>query len=375
MARNRSANRGLTNSRIYPKHNRYYLFTAEPTISPDDGKARKWHSLCAIADGEDAARAAAKRIIDHNRMSGDEGDFGRHFRDYVSGLIAKMDKNAPREAPRLKIHQTNIKNLRHICGVIERAFVEYNVVDVQPVDIATFVDNWQGQRIAQTYHSRLSDFFRWAARRGLRNDNPVREVSVEKPKKRSRYITDDEYLAIRAALLTGNDGRPNRSGPMAQCYIDLCYLIYQRTTEIRLLKWDQIKPEGIYFLPTKTEDSTGADVIIPMTEQIKATLERAKAAYPIASIYVIHTFDGQPYTPTGIGSAWKRACKRAGVENATLKDLRAKAITDAKKAGYNIKQISTGAAHSDTAMTEQYIKRRETPISEVLMTLPVKKSA
>ncbi|WP_157236175.1 hypothetical protein [Chitiniphilus shinanonensis] len=45
-------------------------------------------------------------------------------------------------------------------------------------------------------------------------------------------------------------------------------------------------------------------------------------------------------------------------------------MTDAKKLGYEIEQISIGAAHTDISMTETYIKRREVPISEVTLPLP-----
>src|SRR5260363_329830 len=47
------------------------------------------------------------------------------------------------------------------------------------------------------------------------------------PKARDRYNTVAEYHRIRDALLIGADGRPTSSGAMVQCYIDLCYLLYQ----------------------------------------------------------------------------------------------------------------------------------------------------
>lgn len=138
---------------------------------------------------------------------------------------------------------------------------DFNVNQVLPVDVASFVDQWEGRRAAQVYLSRLSDFFKWSARKGLRADNPCSLVRVDKPKARDCYITDSEYHRIRDALLTGKDGRKTASGEMVQCYIDLCYLLYQRTTEVRLLRWDQVREEGIYFKPTKTEASSGAKVL------------------------------------------------------------------------------------------------------------------
>ena len=107
-----------------------------------------------------------------------------------------------------------------------------------------------------------------------------------------------------------------------------------------------------------------------MTPAIRTVLDRAKKVARRDSAYVITTKPGEPYAPNGIGTAWKRARKRAGLEQLTLKDLRAKAITDAKLAGYQRKQLSVGAAHTSEDMTEHYIRIKETPVSEVIMSLP-----
>lgn len=64
-----------------------------------------------------------------------------------------------------------------------------------------------------------------------------------------------------------------------------------------------------------------------------------------------------------------RSCWSNG---ATLKDLRAKALTDAKKAGYSMPQLKVAAAHTDESMTDTYIKQREMPLSEVVLPLPPK---
>jgi integrase len=49
---------------------------------------------------------------------------------------------------------------------------------------------------------------------------------------------------------------------MMQCFIDLCYLTCQRSTEIRLLTWEQIDRVAgvIHFVPTKTAASSGEAV-------------------------------------------------------------------------------------------------------------------
>jgi integrase len=369
MNRRRSSWRSLTTTRIYQKRKRFYLFAATEIVNPRTGKAAKWHSLCRIEDGEERARQLAKEIQQYNR-TGSGGDMPHYLGQYRVAMLRQRETDKPKEPPRIKLWENGSKELCRVIDKIAEAFNDFNVNQVLPVDVASFVDQWEGRRAAQVYLSRLSDFFKWSARKGLRADNPCSLVRVDKPKTRDRYITDSEYHRIRDALLIGKDGRKTASGEMVQCYIDLCYLLYQRTTEVRLLRWDQVREEGIYFKPTKTEASSGAKVLVPMTKALHKVLEHARQLGSVKGLYVIHTLQAKPYTTHGVGTAWERACERAGVENATLKDIRAKALTDAKRLGYSMEQIMVGAAHTDADTTSGYIKRRETPVSEVRLELP-----
>lgn len=371
--RKRHNNKTLSHSRIYVRGKRFYFFSADPMQNPATGKCQKWHSLCPVSDGEMKAREIVGEIMRLNAQGGGHGDFVTYMDAYRLAMLKKREKDKPSEPARLKMFAEGSKELSRKCKVLAEAFGAFDVEQVMPVDVAKFLDQWEGQRSAQVYRSRLSDFFAWACRKGLRNDNPCREVAVEKPASRTRYIEHAEFHAIRNALLIGKDGKRTPSGEMMQCYVDLCYLLYQRTTEIRLLKWSDIRDGYIYFKPTKTEKSSGANVAVPISPAINAVLERARSIGRVKGVYVIHALDGKPYATRGVGTAWVRACERAGVENATLKDLRAKALTDAKKAGYTMEQLSVAAAHTDAAMTGTYIKRREVASSEVVMVLPPEK--
>jgi integrase len=177
---------------------------------------------------------------------------------------------------------------------------------------------------------------------------------------------------------------------MMQCFIDLCYLTAQRSTEIRNLRWsiDESNPFGcsyvdrengvIHFVPSKTEDSSGEMVDWPITPEIDAVLQRAKLLEPaFGQTYVIRDKRGNAKTDQSVRDAWEGAMERVGLAKApyTIKDIRAKAITDAKKAGYDIDALQTAAAHTDRSTTEGYIKQREVPVSTIRLALPAVKSA
>lgn len=374
MNRRRSKNRGLTDSRIYQKYNRLYFYAPEPMVNPDTGKKTKWHNLCHVSEGEHHARVLARRIIDHNTQGCADGDMPRLLRDWMAAELQKREKDRPADPMLVKMFEKRNKDLLAINEVIARTFGEFNVNQVIPADVANFVDQWEGRRMAEVYRSHLSKFFQWACRRGYRADNPTREVTLEKPKKHDVYITHEQFYAIRDALLTGNNGKRNPSGMMMQCYVDLCYLLYQRTTDVRLLKINEITPDGIYVKPTKTDSTSGKDVLIPMTSAIEEVIARARAEQRIQSMYVIcKPRTGKPYDATGLRTAWYRACARVGLKGLTLRDLRAKAATDAKLAGSTLDEIKTGLVHTSTGTTAGYIRVHDTPTSLVTMTLPPRK--
>jgi integrase len=61
-----------------------------------------------------------------------------------------------------------------------------------------------------------------------------------------------------------------------------------------------------------------------------------------------------------LGIAWRAACEAAGVV-AQFRDIRSKAATDAKRGGQNYQAL---LGHANPAMSERYIKRRETVMAE-----------
>ncbi|WP_434777599.1 tyrosine-type recombinase/integrase [Neisseria sp. Ec49-e6-T10] len=121
-------------------------------------------------------------------------------------------------------------------------------------------------------------------------------------------------------------------------------------------------------------DQDTIDVIAQMTPEIKDILDVVKSLTNKEIEYVFVTKKGEPFTASGLRSAWNRACERVGIKGITLKDIRPKSLTDASLSGFELKQLSVIAAHSDTKTTEGYIKKKETPVSEVKLTLPDKKN-
>lgn len=168
------------------------------------------------------------------------------------------------------------------------------------------------QRVMRAF---LSGFFTWCIIKRHMTHNPCREVRIKKPKSRDVYIPDGHFIAIREALVKDKNGCTVRSGEIMQCFVDLCYLTMQRSTDVRNLQWSNVDRDAkvIHFLPSKTEDSTGEAVDWPITPEIDAVLERARTFGKVKSTHVIHSLSGKPHKATAVRSAWDRACVRAGL--------------------------------------------------------------
>jgi len=78
-------------------------------------------------------------------------------------------------------------------------------------------------------------------------------------------------------------------------------------------------------------------------------------------IHLLTNTRGQQITETSFNSAWRRIRYRAGIDDVTFHDIRAKSLTDAKEIG-GLEYAQALGGHSRQGMTEQYIKKRETEV-------------
>ena len=363
-ARRRNRPDGLPN-RVYAKDGSYYW------VRPDN----KWIKLARVSEGQNRM---LERLVEERRRF--EPVIGKGNVPKIVDIY--VDANESNYA------DTYREEWKRKGEEFKKYFRDWNIDQIDPPAVEDFLtQNWPDKLPSQrAMKAWASAMFSWCVRRKHILVNPAREVKVKKPKTRDVYIPDADFLAIREAMSLsaprGKNGLRVKvpTGAMMQCLIDLCYLTCQRSTDIRLLRYDQIDWEGrvIHFVPTKTEDSSGEAVDWPITPDIEAVLTRAKLLEPaFGQTYVIRDRKGKPRTAAACREAWLGAKERAGLADKpyTIKDIRAKAMTDAKRAGYDIDALQVAGAHTDRSTTAGYIKSRDVPVSTVLLHLPVKKSA
>ena len=332
--------------------------------NPWTGKEQRWIRLCSEADGEAAMYEKLGQLLRDRKLVG--GTMPNLCEEWKQHKLGRYSEEVRKE-------------YRRMADFIADKFEEFNVAEVRSVHITQFLrKHFAGKNnTAQKYVRVLGKMFRMAiSEMGLRDDNPCDQLDMsDYETKRREVLPAHEVIArIRAAALTGKDGKDTDSGPMLQCMIDMAYLCWQRAIDVRTLKEAQIVEGAIRFKPTKTMRSSGKVVDIAISPAMQAVIDRAQAIkkkYKIISPFLFPSQKGTPYTKSGLHSMWSRAKERAKVtDDVVFKDLRALGATDAAKEGREKKEIQTRLAHTTGRTSEIYIKEAVPELSKMDVKLP-----
>lgn len=270
-------------------------------------------------------------------------EYGRRLEQPVGGMAELIDKVLLHIAPS-KSATTN-RQYRKIGDKLKEIFVEFSPEQVQAKHVAAIKVRYAATPF---YANRLVSVLRLIASVAVEwqilGNNPAIGISRHTEAKRDRYITDAEYAAIHA-----------KAGPRLQAIIELCYLTGQRISDVLKIRYSDLSEAGIAFRQGKT----GAKLMVTWNDSLRATVARAKALHGnVQALTLLHNRRGKPPDYSTVKLQWDKARKAAGVPDARIHDLRAKALTDAKRQGFNPQTL---AGHTDGRMTERYIRLRETP--------------
>jgi integrase len=184
---------------------------------------------------------------------------------------------------------------------------------------------------------------------GLIESSPLPYKSIDRkgiPKEvpRERYITDEEYQKLLICL----GGRPRQ-------IVETCYYTGQRTGRIFSLQWKQIDFGASTISFERSKHNKRVPSSIPIPHELVSTLlglfnERKTKA--VISPWVFCHHDGSQIK--SIRKAWTNACKKAGIQDADLRDLRAKRVTDLQRQGVQQKVVMQLTGHSTVSIHERY---------------------
>jgi len=199
-----------------------------------------------------------------------------------------------------------------------------------------------------------------AVRWGYLDRSPIPEGEVEGlgERKRERYITDEEFSCLYNAI------------PERRQFLLALYYTAQRSGNILNLRWRQIDLEVRTISFEKVEHNKRIPEIAYINDPLLAILkdlweERKKKA--MISPWVFPGRYGKPLT--SIKTAWNTACRKAGVEDARIHDIRHKAITDMSRAGVPLAKIKRAVGHSQVQTTDGYTHLQVEDVKEAFEAL------
>ena len=342
--------------RVYTRHGAFFYVDL----------GGRWHRLCAEADGIPAMLRALAKFKDAPKAR--PGSW--------AALIAKF-----REERLGKYAETTQHDYGLMLPKIEAAFSEFDVGETDAGHIMDLRDQWADKpRSANKYAALVSVLFTFAIEKRMAKANPCRDVKRLDENPRRVYQSSEVTAKVLEGTVTGrrHNGKgkawKNANGEMYACLFTMAYLTAARAKDVRLLKWTDISKTEILIEPTKTRKSSAAKIAIQITPAIQAVLDRAKSLGRVKSpIYVFHTLKGTPLSASAVKSAWRRARSRAGAPDAWMRDLRPKALSDAKRAGLSLQQLADAAGHASVTTTEIYLRGFEVKDANLGLSIPAPK--
>lgn len=187
--------------------------------------------------------------------------------------------------------------------------------------------------------------FSYAVENELIDANPFLGVKRFKENKRKRLLSQSEYDAIYGKA----DNR-------LQVIMDLLYLTGQRVSDVLNIRRANLTDEGIYFEQAKTE----ARLIVRWSPDLRSVVERAKGlGGNVRALTLLYNHHGKPMNYKTVLAQWTRTCVSAGVKDATMRDIRAMAATDADRQS---KDATALLGHTSKAMTVRYLRDKQVPV-------------
>ena len=298
--------------RMYWKNGRYYYV-----------KQNKWNTLSS--NHNDALRQYAD-------LEAPKSGWG----DLVAATYADFDTLA----------ENTKKQYNGIRPKIVHGFSDFEPHEIMGTHIYQFLEQYRSTpNMANRMLSVLKRIFTKGVRLGACDFNPSAGVARFDEDKRKRYITDEEYKLIY-----------NQANEVIQVVMDICYLTAQRIGDVLNIKRSDISEEGILIVQQKSK----ARLTVAMTPELAGVIARAKTLRNVPCQWLLHPKGkATAYAYSSIKSAYQRAVSASGVTDATLHDLRAKSLTDLKKAGGDPQKL---AGHRLESTTLRYLRGIESPL-------------
>lgn len=205
-------------------------------------------------------------------------------------------------------------------------------------------ENYTLKSISRKLNS-IKTFFRYLKSQGIVTTDPAAAVShptyeVKPP----RILSKMEYRALRDAC---------REDTRIAAIVELMLQTGIRIGEIARIELDEARNEELYIKPNQSQPAR----TIPLNKAAKSALEeylKERASTKTKVIFVTKT--GRSFLARNIRAAINRYFRIAGIENASVNDLRNTWLAHHLATGTNPVFLAKIAGHKRLATTEKYLQ-------------------
>ena len=244
--------------------------------------------------------------------------------------------------------ENTIKQYNQARDVLKEILKNFDYEQVKPKNVAAIKEYYNDRpNMGNRILSYLRMVFDKAVEWQLVDSNPCTGIKRHVEHKRTRYLTHTEFQAIR-----------DQASDNIRAILDITYLTGQRIGDVLKIQMDDITADGIFFQQQKT----GNRVLVQMTPDLCAAIDAATALPrdQRGTTLFCTIRGGRQYSYGTVRDMFRIYADRAGIKDARLHDLRAKALTDADAEGLNATHLG---GHSDPRQTQRYIRLRKTTLA------------
>lgn len=196
---------------------------------------------------------------------------------------------------------------------------------------------------------------RYAKEIGVRDDNPVSELTMEEPPPRKAVWAPEEVEAVIGAALAGGKAKSGNEippRPSIALATAIAYDVGQQKCDVLSLTWDQW--DGTAFVVVQQKKRGDRRLYLPVTEETRQMIEASarKSTYVIVDELTGTPFVDEPGTSkrsrtTAFARAFKKTRIRAGItRDIWFADLRRTALTELGNSGATDTEIVSISGHS-----------------------------
>lgn len=201
-----------------------------------------------------------------------------------------------------------------------------------------------GPFVANRVVELLRAIFSFAARKGITTENPAKYVTQTPEAPRSRFLQSHELQAFDDAVTA--EGQP-----WCDYFHVLLYVGYRKQA-VAAMKWDDIDlSAGTWHVPGERAKNN-EPIVLAVTGKARTVL-KARAKDPLHPVWVFPG-DSRAGHITQPKKAWQRVCKRAGLPDLRMHDLRRSLGSWLAMSGLSLPAIGRALGHKDPRSTQVY---------------------